>query len=527
MNLRRLLIALSKIGLLSISNVAKLYEAIMQHGINLMTLLQFAARNYGENIALIDDKEELTFNKLMKESLQLSIYLKNQYAVKPKIKVGIYCRNHTVLVKVIFALSRLGSNLYLINTEMGKAQFNQLMEKHQFDLFIYDEQFNDFIEGMGESKEAINVAEIRSMLSKATLNEPLLEKTSTSNIVLLTSGTTGSPKEVVHKPSLFNYLNPFIGMVDRLKIVNYKNGYIATPLYHGYGIAILFLLIALGKKVILSEKFHSKKACELIGKHQVEMVTVVPLMIHKMMIENSSSLRSLRCIASGGAVLSPNLIKQVRARLGDVLYNLYGTSETGLNIIATPDDLSYSPSTIGKCIKGINIKIVHSQQQPMGRERIGQLCVKSRGAMVNPHNHWLSTGDLGYMDNNGYYFLAGRQDDLVVSAGENVYPLHIENIVLDHPFVEDAAVLGIDDEQFGQRLHAFIQLKEGTNMEQAMLFDWLKEKVARYEMPKEITFLDNIPYTVLGKKDKKHISNFYITNNINHDTINIENERIL
>ena len=506
MNIIRLFLALSKSGLLSFSSITKLLRAIFKQGLNLMTLLDFAESKYGENIALIDDADELTYSELLNDSIKLSTFLEEQYDIGPKQKVGILCRNHTSLVKGIFALSRLGSNLYFINAEIGKAQFHQLINKHQFDFFIYDAHFSTFV-NESTIKQKLCMSEMMDILIHSKLAKQSIRRNSSSNIILLTSGTTGTPKEVIHKPSLFNYLTPFLGMVQRLKLVQYKNGYIATPLYHGYGIAILFLFITLGKKVVLSEKFDAKKACALIRKHEVEVVTVVPLMIHKMMSENVAYLSSLRCIASGGAVLNPNLVEEVKGTLGDVLYNLYGTSETGLNIIATPSDLTYSTCTLGKGIKGVKLNIVNPPQRKVERGTIGQLWVKSKGSMVNPHNNWISTGDLAYQDDNGFYFLAGRQDDMIVSAGENVYPIHIENILLEHPFIEDVGVIGIQDEQFGQRLQAFIQTKQGAEITQEELLEWLQSKVARYEMPKEITLIHSIPYTHLGKKDKKYLRN--------------------
>ncbi len=507
MNIIRLFLALSKSGLLSLSSVTKLLWAIFKNGLNLMTLLHFAASKYGDKVALIDDTNELSYSKLLNESMQLSTFLNEQYDIKPKQKIGLLCRNHASLVKSIFALSRLGSNLYLINVEIGKVQFDQLVKKQQFDLFIYDAQFTSI---MKESniKHKLCTTEMNERMTQSILEHPPIRRTSSSNIVLLTSGTTGIPKEVIHKPSLFNYLNPFLGMVQRLKLVQYQIGYIATPLFHGYGIAILFLFIVLGKKVILSEKFEAKKACAIIRKYQVEIITVVPLMIHKMMKESVAHLSSLRCIASGGAVLNPNLVVSVKETLGDVLYNLYGTSETGLNIIATPDDLTYSTCTLGKGIKGVKLKVVTSLQATVERGTIGQLWVKSKGSMVIPHDQWISTGDLAYQDVNNFYFLVGRQDDMIVSAGENVYPNHVENILLEHPLIEDVAVIGIHDEQFGQRLQAFLQTKQEANITQDLVFEWLKTKVARYEMPKKITFIEPIPYTPLGKKDKKRLTQY-------------------
>ena len=495
MGIFRLIKALSKSGLLSIESVTELSRAIRQQGVNVMALLHFAVKKYGERTAIIHSEKELTYGELFTQSMQLAHYFSQQHDIKPNMRIGIHCRNDVALVKVIFALSRLGAKVYFLNTEMGNEQCQQVVQKHQFDLFIYD----DSLKSGGIRKQALCIYDIPLHPINDAVTK--LEKTSTSNFILLTSGTTGIPKEVVHKPSLFRYLPPVIGLVEQLRLLEYKSGYIATPLYHGYGLAILFLLLALGKKVILTDSFNAKQACSLIAKHEVEIVTVVPLMIHKMLAENLKSQQSLRCIASGGAMLSPHLVNEVTANVGEVLYNLYGTSETGLNLIATPSDLAYAPHTIGRGIKGIDLKIVEANEQG-----IGQLWVKSKAGMVNPHHNWLPTGDLAYQDNNGYYFLAGRQDDLVVSAGENVYPVQLENTLLAHPFIEDVAVIGVHDEQFGQRLQAFVQLKAGKTITQDSIVHWLKTKVARYEMPKHIIFLNSIPYTNLGKKDKKQLT---------------------
>ena len=506
MNIIRLLLALSKSGLLSFSSIVKLSSGIHKHGINLMALLQFAGSKYGEAVVLVDDKEELTYVQFFQDSMQLASVLNEQYDIEHK-KIGLLCRNHTSLVKTIFALSRLGAKIYLINTEIGKVQFHQLVNNHQFDFFIYDEHYSTVVNESNLRKN-ICITDLLNIVRQSSAPTRPIQRCSTSNIVLLTSGTTGTPKQVVHKPSLFNYLNPFLGMIQRLKLTQHKVGYIATPIYHGYGLAILFLFMTLGKKVVISEKFEAKHACTLIQKHEVNIITVVPLMIYKIMKENIEKLTSLSCIASGGAVLNPRLVSDVKNNLGNVLYNLYGTSETGLNIIGTPNDLSYSNYTLGKGIKGVKLKIANELHEKVESGTIGQLWVKSKGAMVNPYNDWISTGDLVYQDSNGLYFLVGRQDDLIVSGGENVYPTYVENILLEHPFIEDATVIGVRDEQFGQRLQAFIQKKQGVDLTEEALIEWLKGKVARYEMPKKISFIHAIPYTSLGKKDRKQLNEF-------------------
>lgn len=468
-----------------------------------MALLDFASRTYAQHIAIIDDGEKLTYEELMKRSSQFSQLLKEHYQIEANEKVALFCRNHATLVMAIFALSRLGVQTYFINTELSKQQFEKLVQKQGFKMVLYDDAYNDLMQHIKGVQDKLSITEVRAALKEKEVlksSKPI----STSKLILLTSGSTGEPKEITHKPSLFNYLAPFIGMLERLKLLQYKSVYIATPIYHGYGIAIMLLFITLGKKIVITEKFEAKKGCALIHEHQIEIVTVVPLMIHKMLIENSKQLHSVKCFASGGAVLPPTLVKEVREKLGDVVYNLYGTSETGLNIIATPEDLHYSDRTLGRPIQGLGIKICINRQQGDAGE-IGELCVKAKSGMENSNANWISTGDLAYKDKNGYYYLVGRKDDMIVSAGENVYPTQVEMTLLQHPSIEDAAVIGVDDEIYGQRLHAFVQQKASHVLNEEALEEWLKNHLARYEMPREITFVEQLPYTTIGKLSKKQL----------------------
>lgn len=507
MRLVKLIRVLYKIKLFSPLGLYSLIVGIYKCGINTMLLLYIAERAHGNKIALIYEEETVSYKQLLFQSDKLSFILKEKFQLKSGQKVGFLCKNHSSLVKTIFAISRLGSDLYLLNAEMSKLQFNRLVIQHNFSLIVYDFELSTFMEEAQYNNEKIlsyhdKLPAINNLLHSNTDVKYKLQKSSKSKIVLLTGGTTGKSKEVAHTPSLFNFLNPFLALLTRLNLLNCHTAYIATPIYHGYGIAILFSFIGLGKTVIIRKEFHTEKACSLIREHNVDVITVVPLMINKMLKTNPDDLKSLVCIASGGAELNPKLVEDVFSKLGDVLYNLYGTSETGLNIIATPNDLKYSMHTIGKKIEGARLKILDNNKVRVPNGEIGQLCIKNKWSMTNKVKWWIESGDLGYRDNNGYYFLRGRTDDMVVSAGENVYPIEIEQVLINHELVEDVAVIGISDESFGQRLQAFVQPVD-AHLSKEELFEWLRTRVARYQLPKEIVFVDPIPYTPLGKIDKR------------------------
>jgi len=393
---------------------------------------------------------------------------------------------------------------------MSRSQFNSLVDQHRFDFLVYDFEFSSLIEQSSYSKGKIlsyhnHLLAINTLLN-TSVNEKLNpQRSSSSKIVILTGGTTGNPKAAAHKPSLLNYLDPFLTVLTRLHLINYNTTYIATPIYHGYGVAMLLLFIALGKKVVINNGFEAKKACCLIREHNVEVVTVVPLMVNKMLKYNAEDLKSLTCIVSGGAELNPKLARDIFNTLGEVLYNLYGTSEAGLNTIATPQDLIYSAKTVGKRIGGVRLKILDTNKNEVSIGSVGQLCIKNRWSMRNSSCSWIESRDLGYRDRKGYYFLCGRVDDMAVSAGENVYPVEIEQVLINHPQVEDVAVIGINDEGFGQRLMAYVLPINNTDITKEELTEWLRSRVARFQLPKDITLVNQLPYTSLGKLDKKKL----------------------
>lgn len=510
MNIIRMIYIFYKIKLLSPTGLYRLISSIRKYGINIMALLGFAARTHGDQVALVDENETLSYGQLLSQSRNLATLLHQNYHIQSGQKVGFICRNHASLVKSLFAVSQLGADIYLLNVEMSKSQFNSLLIRYEFDFLIYDREWESIIEHSGYGKNKLlsyhdHLPAVSNFVNEGMNEEPRLQRTSLGKLVILTGGTTGKSKTAAHQPSVFNYLNPFITLIARLKLLNYKTAYIATPIYHGYGVAILLLLIAMGKKMVIHSRFDADQACRLIHEHQVEVVTVVPLMIHKMLNHHPDSLKSLACIASGGAELNPKLVAETSSKLGDILYNLYGTSEAGLNMIATPQDLKYAATTIGRKITGARLKIVDDHKNEVRIGEVGQFCIKNNWSRTNGPSSWIETGDLGYRDHKGYYYLCGRIDDLVVSAGENVYPIEVEQALIKHPCVQDVAVIGISDEHFGQRLKAFIVLDPSSSMTAEELLTWLRPQVARFQLPKEIVFIDEMPYTSLGKLDKKQL----------------------
>ncbi|MHA7964095.1 AMP-binding protein [Paenibacillus sp. CAU 1782] len=527
MGMVKLLIVLRQTGLLSPPGLTRVITAVTRYGSNLMALLSISAKTHSDHPALGDENETLSYRELLGQSEVLSHELISRFGITRGSKVGFLCKNHGALVKSLFAVSRAGADIFLLNAEMGQEQMEQTIREGSFDLLIHDplwEKLLDHIDcklallptyaKLAEGEASPCVDQLCRGFASPDLHKGkrhVIKRASGGRLMLLTGGTTGKAKTAPHKPSLFSYLNPMSTLLDKLRLMEYGTGYIATPIYHGYGIAMLLLFVALGKKIVITPGFNASHACDLIKQQRIEFISVVPLMLKKMLAQNPDSMRSLRCIASGGAELPVTLAEQTRRELGKVLFNLYGTSEAGLATVATPDDLRRYPGTIGQRISGVPLVVRHASGEFAGEDglwpdRPGVLALRKSGAAFRGIRGFIGTGDLGYRNREGYFFLCGREDDMIVSGGENVYPVELERVLLRHPLIADAVARGVTDDDFGQRLVACVQLQPGAVLSEAEIADWLRGKAARYQMPRDIRLVDELPYTPLGKVDRKRVA---------------------
>jgi len=192
---------------------------------------------------------------------------------------------------------------------------------------------------------------------------------------------------------------------------------------------------------------------------------------------------------------------------GDVMYNNYTATEAGMIATATPEDLRAAPETAGKPAGGTEIRILDDNLNELPPGDVGQIFVRSgtlfegytSGATKRFHQGFMASGDMGYLDDAGRLFVVGRDDEMIVSGGENVYPIEVEKAVLMHPDVVEATVIGVDDKQYGQRLAAFVVLQEGASATPDTLKKHVRENLANYKVPREIIMLDELPRSSTGK----------------------------
>ncbi len=462
-------------------------KSLIVEGISLMALLRFVAYFYPQRCAVIDDCQSLTYQELYTRTRQLAQILHTKYHLQPKTRVALIGRNSLTLTILLHALSRLGIHTTLLSTDLGTEQITAALQKRHYQLFIYDEELKQ-----------VPIETPCTAVTTETLNNILLHKTSLTKkrklpkiwrggeITIHSGGTSGNFKSIARRPSVTSFLPPLLALLHNIRIYEYKSVLISLPFYHGFGLSTLIISLLMGKKVCLQKRFDAIKTLEIIQREQIEVMPIVPAMLSRFwQIENAKEkMKSLRCLISGGDKLPKCLIDMTHQQIGEVLFNLYGTSEAGFFMLANPKELaSFEETTLGKPIQGVDCKIKN-----LNEEGIGTFWVRSRWAMHGKQNQWQNTGDLVSQNSEGYFFHHGRADRMVVCGGENVQPEHIEQVLLSHPMIIAARAFNVPHPDFGNVIHTEIECTPKATLTEVTLLDWLRPQLSRAEMPHSIRF---------------------------------------
>jgi len=336
-------------------------------------------------------------------------------------------------------------------------------------------------------------------------------------IVLLTSGTTGTPKGAPREDP-----KGFIGpgsMLDRLPMRAGEATVVAPPLFHGTGLLIALLSIGLGSTLVLRRKFDTEGLLDDIERYRATTICLVPIMLQRMIALDDAviaerDLSSLRVIFCAGSQLPADVAKHATERFGDVVYNLYGSTEVAIATLATPDDVREAPTSVGRPLFGSRVRVLDERGEPVPRGENGRVFVGS----ITPFEGYtggggkeiidglLSTGDVGHFDQQGRLYIDGRDDEMIISGGENVFPREIEELLVTHPQVLDAAAIGVEDKEFGQRLHAFVVVDVGVKLTAGEIQEFVKVNLARYKSPRDVTFMKELPRNPTGKILKRDLA---------------------
>jgi fatty-acyl-CoA synthase len=332
----------------------------------------------------------------------------------------------------------------------------------------------------------------------------------------LTSGTTGTPKGANRSTPVS--LAPIGGVLSRVPFTSGDITALPAPMFHALGFLYANIAMVLGTTLVLRRRFKAATVLADIEKHKVTAIVVVPVMLSRMLdeldkMQPKPNLSSLRIVFVSGSQLGAELAGRALRELGPIIYNMYGSTEIAFATIARPKDLSINPATGGPPVKGVTVKILDDNGGELPQGDVGRIFVRNTfpfqgytgGGGKQIIDGMLSSGDVGYFDERGLLYVSGRDDEMIVCGGENVFPAEVEDLICGHPEVIEATALGVEDKEWGHRLRAFVVKVDGASVDEDVIKAYVKDNLARYKVPREVIFLDELPRNPTGKILKREL----------------------
>jgi acyl-CoA synthetase (AMP-forming)/AMP-acid ligase II len=483
-----------------------------------------AAVRYPDEPAIIDELGTLTFAEVHRRTNGLAHAL-SDHGIKEGDGVAILCRNHRGFIEATVACSKLGAHALYLNTAFAAPQITDVVNREKPIAVIYDEEFADLVEEAGRRRKRF----IAWFEGEQRPADPVLEDlisggdpddvvppANPGRVVILTSGTTGTPKGASRSQP--ESLDPAAALLSKIPLHAREPTMIAAPMFHSWGFAHFTLGLGLSSTLVLRRKFDPEGTLSATAQHECTALAVVPVMLQRILelppdVIARYDLRALRVIAASGSALPGELATKVMDAFGDVLYNLYGSTEVAWATIATPGDLRAAPGTAGLPPRGTVLKLLDEEGKEVPTGQTGRIFVGNEmlfegytgGGGKDMVAGLMSTGDVGHLDKAGRLFVDGRDDEMIVSGGENVFPREVEDLLANHDAIDEAAVIGVPDEKFGQRLKAFVVLADSKKVSEAEVKDYVKANLARYKVPREVEFLPELPRNATGKVLKREL----------------------
>ena len=479
--------------------------AVARWGLTPATGYAAGAARHPDRVALVDDEGQLTYREIDQRTDRLAGELRRR-GVQPGSPVGLLARNGRGFVEAAVAVSKAGGDLLFLNTGSAGGQIAEVLDREQAAVVVHDAEFADLLAAATAGRAAVTTEELGELATTSSCVAPPKSGHQT-RLVILTSGTTGAPRGAARSGAT---VDDVVAMLSRIPLHTGETTVIACPVFHAWGLGHLTLSMLLGSTVVLTRKFEPKKVLRLVEEHRATALVVVPVMLDMLVAAAGPDTSSLKVVASSGSALPGDLATRTLQTFGPVLYNLYGSTEVAYAAVATPEELAKDPKTAGKPPVGVTLRVVDDAGDDCPVGTPGRLFVGSGlafggytdGSDKDRLDGLVATGDLGVIGEDGLLTVLGRDDDMVVIGGENVYPGQVEDVLLSHPAVTDVAVTAAEDPSFGVKLVAHVV---GDASEEE-LKGLVRERLARFAVPREFRFRDELPRNATGKVLKRELA---------------------
>jgi acyl-CoA synthetase (AMP-forming)/AMP-acid ligase II len=503
-----------------------LVKALREWGMGVAGGFTAVAIRFPERTGLIDELGDLTFREIDERSNALADELARR-GVRQGDGVALLARNHRGFLDAALAISKLGANVLLLNTAFAAPQLGEVCEREDAKLVIHDEEFDQLVDranvtaprllawtdsdASSRSGDRETIEDLITTGSRTRRNPPGRE----GKMVILTSGTTGTPKGA---PRGGGNLEAAVALLERIPLRSGWRSHVAAPLFHTWGFAHLSLAMLLGSTVVLTRRFDPEQSLEVLTKHHCDSFVVIPVMLQRILTLPKETLDSydlsrVKVVAASGSAMPGNLSIEWMDQFGDTLYNIYGSTEVAWASVAQPKDMRAAPGTAGKPPVNTVVRLYDHQGEEVGPGETGRIFVGNSmlfegytgGGNKESIDGLMSSGDIGRFDDEGRLFVEGRDDEMIVSGGENVFPKEVEDCLARHDGVVEVAAIGVDDDEFGKRLRAFVVRAEGVDVSEDELREHVKANLARYKVPRDFVFLDELPRNATGKILKREL----------------------
>jgi len=506
--------------------LARIAERYVQWGASPALGSAANALNAPDRLAIVDEAGSLTWEETHRRSNALARALRRE-GVAMGDGVAIMARNHRYFIEATMACSKLGAVALYLNTAFSGPQLADVMKREGPSALIYDQEFTGLLSDVGggvsryvaweDQVDESGETTVEQLISSADSDDDLRAPEDHGRYVILTSGTTGTPKGA--QRSQPEGLGALAALLSKIPRRYGETVMIAAPLFHSWGFLHFMLSLPTAATMVLRARFDPEETLQAVAEHRARVLAVVPVMMQRIValpeeVRRRYDVSSLEVTAASGSALPGELATRWMDEFGDNLYNLYGSTEVAWASIATPEDMRAAPGTAGRPPRGTVIRVVDGDGNDVEPGETGRLFIGNQlsfegytgGEDKDRLGDLLSSGDVGHFDGDGRLFIDGRDDEMIVSGGENVFPREVEDLLADHEAVGEAAAVGVDDEDFGQRLVAFVVRAEGKDVSEDDLKGYVKQNLARYKVPREIVFLDELPRNATGKVLKRDLA---------------------
>jgi long-chain acyl-CoA synthetase len=482
---------------------------------NLASAFAASANKHREKSALYWGEQEYSYGKLWEETVLVSERLKSQFGVKPGERVGLWLKNCPEFVPAFFGILEAGAVVVPINNFLKPAEVNFIVQDAGIEVLITDKELGAHFPALASAKPSLKLCQVEALNGLNKSNELNGEKRSDEPVselavIIYTSGTTGRPKGAMLSHA--NLLHNVESCRIVLKTVEADRFAVLLPMFHSYMLTVGMLLpLIVGGSIVLIKSLNPPRAAlQEIFQRKTSVLPAIPQFYRSMVNAPIQPPVPLRYCICGAAPLPAQVLKEFEEKFHIPLIEGYGLSEASPVVTKNPLDGRRKAGSIGLPIPHVEVSIQNESGVELGPNEIGEVCVRGGNVMMGywnqpeetaktKRNGWLLTGDIGYRDEDGYYYITDRKKDMLLVNGINVYPREIEEILYQFPGVKEAAVIGKPDARKGEQPVAFVAAIDGSVLEEKALQRFVKERLADYKVPRKVVLMAALPRNATGK----------------------------